>query len=125
LRAFWAFLIGIAPALQLQAQTLPSVQDLGPTNGTQIVTSSLVLNVRNLGALESYVASTQNPNSASYHHFLSVPAFVLHFGPSSDQISAVTQYLNSFGIQVTEVYANNLVIKTTGTVDAFNKAFCL
>ena len=48
---------------------------------------------------------------------------MLNFGPSSDQISAVTQYLNSFGIQVTEVYANNLVIRASGTVDAFNKAF--
>jgi kumamolisin len=114
----------IAPAaLQLQAQTLTPGQDLGPTNGTQIVTSSLVLNVRNLDALESYVASTQNPNSGSYHRFLSLPEFVQNFAPGSEQISAVTQYLNSFGIQATEVYANNLLIKATGTVDAFNKAF--
>jgi kumamolisin len=114
----------IAPAaLQLQAQTLTPGQDLGPTNGTQIVTSSLVLNVRNLDALESYVAFTQNPNSGSYHRFLSLPEFVQNFAPGSEQISAVTQYLNSFGIQATEVYANNLLIKATGTVDAFNKAF--
>ena len=114
----------IAPvAFHLQAQTLAPVQDLGPTNGTQIVTTSFVLKVRNLDALESYVASTQNPNSGSYHRFLSLPEFVQNFAPGSEQISAVTQYLNSFGIQATEVYANNLLIKATGTVDAFNKAF--
>jgi kumamolisin len=113
------------PALQLPAQAPPPVQDLGPTNGTQIVTSSLVLNVQNLGALESYVASTQNPNSPLYHQFLSVPAFVLNFAPSSAEIFAVTQYLDSFGIRVTEVYADNLLIKATGPVDAFNKAFAL
>jgi kumamolisin len=124
IKLFVSILLLIAPAaLQLQAQTLPPVQDLGPTNGTQIVTSSLVLNVRNLGALESYAASTQNPNSPSYHRFLSLPEFVQNFAPGSEQISAVTQYINSFGIQATEVYANNLLIKATGTVDAFNKAF--
>lgn len=113
------------PALRLRAHAPPPAQDLGPTNGTQIVTSSLVLNVRNLGALESYVASTQNPNSPSYHQFLSLPAFVRNFAPSSAEIFAITQYLSSFGIQVTEVYADHLLIKATGPVDAFNKAFAL
>jgi kumamolisin len=113
----------LAILLQLRAQASPSDQDLGPTNGTQIVTASLVLNVRNLDALESYVASTQDPNSRSYHQFLSLPEFVRKFAPESAQIAAITQYLNSFGIQATEVYANNLLIRTTGSVDAFNKAF--
>ena len=115
-------LISAVPS-QLRAQASPPVQDLGPTNGTQIVTSSLVLNVRNLSALESYVASTQDPNSHSYHRFLSLPEFVSNFAPDSVQIAAVTQYLNSFGIQVAEVYADNLLINATGSVDAFNKAF--
>ena len=107
----------------LRAQASPSDQDLGPTNGTQIVTGSLVLNVRNLDALESYVASTQDPNSRSYHQFLSVPEFVRNFAPDSVQIAAVKEYLNSFGIETTEVYADNLLITATGSVDAFNKAF--
>jgi kumamolisin len=115
-------LISAVPS-QLRAQASPPLQDLGPTNGTQIVTSSLVLNARNLSALESYVASTQDPNSRSYHRFLSLPEFVSNFAPDSAQIAAITQYLNSFGIQVTEVYADNLLIKATGSVDAFNKAF--
>jgi kumamolisin len=108
---------------QLRAQASSPVQDLGPTNGTQIVTSSLVLKVRNLEALESYVASTQDPNSQSYHQFLSVPEFVRNFAPDSAKIDAVTQYLNSFGIQAEEVYAGHLLIKATGSVDAFNNAF--
>jgi kumamolisin len=116
----------IAPeVLQLRAQTPPPLQDLGPTNGTQIVTSSIVFNIQDLDALEAYVASTENPNSPYYHQFLSLPAFVLEFAPSSAEIFAVTKYLNSFGIQVTEVYADRLLIKATGPVDAFNHAFNL
>jgi kumamolisin len=107
----------------LRVQASPSDQDLGPTDGTQIVTASLVLNVRNLDALESYVASTQDPSSRFYHQFLSVSEFVQKFAPDSAQIAAVTQYLNSFGIQATEVYADNLLVTASGAVDAFNKAF--
>src|ERR1700747_2755213 len=88
-----ALLISAVPS-QLRAQALPPVQDLGPTNGTQIVTSSLVLNARNLRDLESYAASTQDPNSRSYHRFLSLPEFGSNFAPDSAQIAAVTQYLN-------------------------------
>ncbi|HYZ75437.1 MAG TPA: protease pro-enzyme activation domain-containing protein, partial [Chthoniobacterales bacterium] len=113
----------LAILLPLRAQASPSDQDLGSTNGTQIVTASLVLNVRNLDALESYVASTQDLNSRSYHQFLSVQEFVRDFAPDSAQIAAVTQYLNSFGIEATEVYANNLLITASGSVNAFNKAF--
>ena len=113
----------LAMLSQLRAQASPSDQDLGPTSGAQIVTGSLVLNVRNLDALESYVASTQDPNSVSYHKFLSVPEFVRSYAPDSAQIAAVTKYLNSFGIEVTEVYANNLLVTASGSVDAFNKAF--
>jgi kumamolisin len=115
--------VTLAILSQLRAQASPSDQDLGPTSGAQIVTGSLVLNVRNLDALESYVASTQDPNSVSYHKFLSVPEFVRNYAPDSAQIAAVTKYLNSFGIEVTEVYANNLLVTASGSVDAFNKAF--
>ncbi len=115
--------VTLAMLSQLRAQASPSDQDLGPTSGAQIVTGSVVLNVRNLDALESYVASTQDPNSVSYHKFLSVPEFVRSYAPDSAQIAAVTKYLNSFGIEVTEVYANNLLVTASGSVDAFNKAF--
>ena len=116
-------ILAILSPARVRAQA--SEQDLGPTDGTQIVTASLVLNVRNLDALESYVASTQDRNSRSYHQFLSVPEFVRNFAPDSAQIAAVTQYLNSFGIEATEVYADNLLITASGSVDAFNKAFAV
>jgi kumamolisin len=115
--------VTLAILSQLRAQASPLDQDLGPTNGTQIVTASLVLNVGNLDALEAYVASTQDRNSGSYHKFLSVPEFVRNFAPDSARIAAVTKYLNSFGIEAAEVYADNLLITATGSVDAFNKAF--
>jgi kumamolisin len=103
----------------------PRVQDLGPSSASQTVTASLVLKVQNPNLLETYVASTQDPSSPFYHRFLSLPSFVANFAPNSASIFILTQYLKSFGIQVTEVYSDHLLIKATGTMDAFNKAFSL
>ena len=57
-------------------------QDIGPTNASQTVTASLVLKARHPELLEAYVASTQDPNSPSYHRFLSLPGFVSSFAPN-------------------------------------------
>jgi kumamolisin len=120
------FLIVVSAAASspLMAQG-PQPQDLGPTDSSQIVTASLVLKVQHPNLLEAYVASTEDPESPAYHRFLSLPIFVFSFAPSSSEIFFLTQYLKSFGIEVTEVYADHLLIKATGTVSAFNNAFSL
>jgi subtilase family serine protease len=97
--------------------------DLGPTDSTTTVSASLVLKVKNSDFLESYVASTQQPFSWNYHRFLSVKEFANTFAPSNHDISVITNYLAKFGIVVNEVYADRLVIKATGTADAFDQAF--
>ena len=113
----------VASPPPLLAQGASQRQDLGPTDTSQIVTASLVLKVQHPNLLEAYVASTEDPASPSYHRFLSLPEFVFAFAPNSASISVLTKYLESFGIQATDVYADHLLVKTTGTVDAFNKAF--
>jgi kumamolisin len=120
----FVIVVSVAAPLPLLAQGMQS-QDLGPTNASQTVTASLVLKVHRRELLEDYVSSTQDPKSPSYHQFLSLPSFVFFFAPSSDEIFILTEYLKLFGIQVTDVYADQLLIKATGTVDAFNKAFSL
>jgi kumamolisin len=114
--------IGASPP-PLLAQEASQPQDLGPTAASQIVTASLVLKVQHPNLLEAYVASSEDPGSPFYHRFLSLPEFVFAFAPNSAIISILTKYLESFGIQVTDVYADHLLVKATGTVDAFNKAF--
>ena len=99
-------------------------QDLGATPAAQTVTASLVLKVRNPDALEAFVAQTQEPGPG-FHKFLSVREFTNRFAPSASDISSITRFLNSFGITVTEVYADKLVIKATGSADAFNQAFAV
>ena len=98
-------------------------QDLGPTAAAETVSASLVLKVRHPEELEAFVESTQDPSSYRYHRFLSLDEFVDRFAPDSRDIATITRYLHQFGIDVTEVYANHLLIRVTGTTDAFDRAF--
>ncbi|HVC21698.1 MAG TPA: S53 family peptidase [Vicinamibacterales bacterium] len=109
----------------LSAAPVPpaQAQDLGPTAASALVTASLVLKVRNPSALEADVEATQTPGTPGFRRFLSVPEFVQRFAPSQQDISIITQYLAGFGITVTDVYADHLVIKATGTAAAFDQAF--
>jgi len=113
-----------APSAATAAPFTPQApaQDLGATPAAQSVTASLVLKVRHPDALEAFVAQSQEPGPA-FHKFLSLQQFTNLFAPSQSDISTITRYLKSFGITVTEVYADRLVIKATGTADAFNQAF--
>ena len=100
--------------------------DLGQTSPGQTITASLVLKVRHPDDLERAVASTEDPTGGahgSYHRFWSLADFVANQAPASSDIAAIQQYLGRFGLRVTEVYADHLVLKVTGTVDAFNRVF--
>lgn len=112
-----------APLVATAAPMLPEATDLGPTPAADAITVSLVLKVKHPEALETFVALSQEPGLPSYHRFLSVREFTDLFAPSEGDIRTITRYLNGFGITVNEVYADRLVIKATGTADAFNQAF--
>jgi subtilase family serine protease len=114
--------VGAAPAPR--AQPAPAASgDLGPTAPTETITVSLVLKVKNPDALEAFVAATQDPSSPTFHRFLSVREFADRFAPSQADIAIIKRYLDSFGITTDEVFADRLLIKATGTADAFQRAF--
>jgi kumamolisin len=120
---FWVVSLNASPTAAATPAAAATAQDLGPSAASQTVTASLVLKVRHPEALERAVASTQDPNGGSYHRFLSLPDFVAQYAPSAADIATIEKYLGRFGIQVTEVYADRLVMKATGSIDAFNRVF--
>lgn len=114
-----AVLIALVPARAGAQDT----QDLGPTAAAQTINASLVLKVRHPDLLETFVALSQDPTSFAFHRFLSLQDFTFLFSPSARDIATITKYLAQFDITVTEVYADRLLIKATGTADAFDRAF--
>jgi kumamolisin len=117
-----ALALGAAPAA-IAAPLAPAATDLGPTPAADTITVSLVLKVKHPEALEAFVTLSQEPLSPTYHHFLSTREFADLFAPSQGDIATIRRFLAGFGITVDEVYADRLLIKATGTADAFNQAF--
>jgi subtilase family serine protease len=117
-----ALALGASPPAS-GAPLTPSGTDLGPTPAATTITVSLVLKVKNPDALEAFVALSQEPLSPTFHHFLSTREFADQFAPSQGDIATITRFLSRFGITVNEVFADRLLIKATGTADAFNQAF--
>src|SRR6185312_10558281 len=107
-----------APNLPLTAGT----EDAGPTASKTLITTSIFLNVTDLQGLQNFVAATTTPGSPSYHRFLTVGQFRDRFAPSNRAIQQFVRYLQSFGITVDKVYADNLDITVTGTADEINAA---
>lgn len=108
-----------APNQHLAAQT----QDAGTTDSSNLITTSIILNVTDLQGLQNFVADTTTPGSRDYHHFLTVGQFVQRFAPSNHQIEQFVHYLESYGITVNKVYPDNLDITVTGTAAQLNAAF--
>ncbi len=111
--------LGAAAAANHQQPPQGGVTTAPATN----ITTSIILNVTNLPALESFVAQTSTPGSPQYHRFLNVKQFVQRFAPSNQQIRQFVRYLESYGITVDQVYADNLDITVTGTAAQLNAAF--
>jgi kumamolisin len=118
-----ALLLVVLFALCVPDARAQETQDDGPTAAAQPITVSLVLKVRHPDLLEAFVASSQDPYSPLFHNFLSLREFTAAFSPSPSDIATITKYLQGFNIAVTDVYADRLVIKATGTADAFDQAF--
>jgi kumamolisin len=108
---------------QQNAPGQAGAQDLGPTTTSQTVTASIILKIHNQSDLAQYIQDSVTPRTPRYHKFLSVNQFVAQYAPSNGDINQVTHYLQSYGLNVNEVYQDNLVMKVTGTVDQFNNAF--
>ena len=100
-------------------------QDLGSKNPSDVKSVSLVLKVHDLAALSQLAIDTTNPRSSSYHRFLSPAQFTARFSPSPAEVAAVVGDLQAAGIKVTDVAANRLVLKATGTVGALNRYFAV
>ncbi len=120
-----AFATAAVFSLTVQAGIPPKVapQDMGPSAASDAQTVSIVLKVQHPDLLDNYVAETVNPRSRLYHRFLNVNEFKSLFAPSNLQVKLVTDYMRSRGIVINEVYADNLLIKATGTVAQFNSVF--
>ena len=102
--------------------------DLGTTStGTPIPDSqpihlNIALNV-NYAALDACTQAIYNPASSAYGQYLTPAEIAANFAPSASDVTQLTTYFTSNGLQVTSNYTTNASITLDGTAAQVNKAF--
>jgi subtilase family serine protease len=102
-------------ATQVPLTRDPGAVDLGPAPTDTVRSVAFSLTIPNLSGLKAFVASTVNPSSPSFRKFLTPDQFTANWAPSAATVAKVVGYLQSQGLTITKVHANNLVIDATGS----------
>jgi subtilase family serine protease len=96
------------------------VDDSMSLNGLQIV---MQRSPENEKAFNEYIANLHNPKSANFHRWLSNAQIGTMFGPASDDINRVTDWLKSEGFSVDSVSPDKMVIAFSGNAGMVRTAF--
>ena len=121
-------------ATQALAQSLPTRHVREEVTGAQApylnrlpAAQSLRLNIalplRNESQLDDLLQQLYDPQSPSFHQFLSVQEFTDRFGPTAEDYAAVVDYAQQHGLRVTGTAPNRLVVNVTGSVANIERAF--
>jgi len=81
------------------------------------------LNFIHQAALSSLISAQSTPGSQQYHKWLSPARFESLFSPPPSEVSAVTSYLEGFGMNVTHVSADRLLMDVTASAAELHSAF--
>ncbi|HEY6447814.1 MAG TPA: protease pro-enzyme activation domain-containing protein [Acidobacteriaceae bacterium] len=96
---------------------------VGAMPASQSLRLTLVLPLRNQSQLDTLLADLYNPNSPSYHHFLTVEEFTAQFGPTQDDYNAVLNFAQEHGLRVVATSPNRVNVDVVGSIGAINQAF--
>jgi subtilase family serine protease len=83
---------------------------------------SLNLPVRNQDQLDDFLAQLQDPNSPSYHKYLSVAEYTDRFGPTQADYDEVVSWAQANGFTVTETAPNRRLVNVEAPVSVVNKS---
>src|SRR5258708_6649190 len=74
-------------------------------------------------ALDKLTAAQQNPNSPSYHHWLTPQHYGTQFGVAPQDMGEITAWLRSFGFSVEAPLPGQNIVAFTGTNATLKAAF--
>lgn len=97
-----------------QALSLQNASDLGALDSSKVLTVRLGLQMRNASQAQALLQQGQT---------LSASAVTAQFGPTADQVAAVTSYLQSQGFTNVSAEPNNMIVSGDASVATIQKAF--
>ncbi|MGZ3659656.1 MAG: S53 family peptidase [Bdellovibrionota bacterium] len=104
-----ARLLGHVPSKRMHA-----AEYLGAKDGSEPMRLAVVLKPRNQSALEEFLKRVQDPRDPQFHQFLTPAQFAAQFGPTDDDIQSVTDHFARYGMRVSKVHENRLVVDLEG-----------
>jgi subtilase family serine protease len=81
------------------------------------------LKLHNEDGLDALVQGQYRKGSPTYHQWITQDQFNAGYGPTSQQVNSVRNFLTAHGLTILAVAENNMYIKVEGTVDAIQRAF--
>jgi kumamolisin len=90
---------------------------------TQTLHLNIALPLRNESELDELLQQLYDPQSPSFHRFLSVQEFTERFGPTEEDYAAVIRFAEQNGLTVTGTFPNRMVVDVTGSVADIESAF--
>src|ERR1700733_296737 len=74
-------------------------------------------------ALEQLIDELHDPSSTNFHHWVTAAQLGEQFGPSDQDIAAITGWLGSHGLAVNVVYPDRMMIDFSGNAGTIAGAF--
>jgi subtilase family serine protease len=97
--------------------------DLGPVDPNSVISVTVWLQLHNENQLDALVKQQSQPGSGHYHGWISQDQFNASFGPTSQDVNSVQNYLNAKKLSTLFVAENNMFVKVQGTVADIQNAF--
>lgn len=97
--------------------------NMGPENGSKVISITVWLNLHNRAQLDALVPQMYDKSSANYHKWLTPSQFKAQFAPTAQDLAAVQEFLTSHNLTVTSVGPNNHFVVARGTVADAQLAF--
>ncbi len=110
-------LTGHVPAVV--SQLASTGQLVGSTN----LHLAIGLPLRNQAALNLLLQQVNDPASTNYQKYLSAAEFTAQFGPTTDDVQAVSNFANAHGLTVTRTHANRMIVEVSGAVSDVEHTF--
>ena len=97
--------------------------DLGPVDPNTVITVTVWLQLHNEKQLDTLVQQQHQRGSSQYRQWITQDQFNGSFGPTTQEVNAVQNYLNAKKLSTVFVAENNMYVKVQGTAADIQNAF--
>ena len=96
---------------------------IGSTDANTHLKLALSLPLRNEAALDALLAQIYDPQSPSYHHYLTPEEFTAAYQPTEQEYQAAVAWAQKSGLTVTRTTSNRHIIDVEGSIATISSAF--